>query len=147
MHVRPCLAIIQDNKILLLKYNYSGNDVFGLPGGNPEPGDTLAQTVTRELKEELNLEVTVENLLLTGEVIFLEKGLSTLHCLFSGSITSGVPQINPAETSALKAVWVEVDKIDSLNLYPNVGRELKELLTTRENRANPYIGRINQQWF
>lgn len=147
MLVRPCLAIIQDNKILLLKYNYSGKDVYGLPGGNPEQDDTLEQTIMRELKEELNLEVTVEKLLLTGEVIFPEKNVSTLHCLFSGSIINGTPQINPAETSALEAVWVDADKIDSLNLYPNVGRELKELLTSEETRANPYIGKIYQQWF
>lgn len=147
MIVRPCLAIIQDNKILLLKYNYSGNEVYGLPGGNPEPNDTLTQTVTRELKEELNIEVTVEKLLLTGEVMFPEKGLSTLHCVFSGSIAGGMPKINPVETSALEAVWANLDTIDSLNLYPNVGLELKQLLLSDISQNNPYIGKINQKWF
>lgn len=147
MLVRPCLAIIRENKILLLKYNYSGNEVYGLPGGNPEQDETLEQTVIRELREELNLEIIVEKLLLTGEIIFPQKKMSTLHCLFSGSIINGVPQINPAETSALEAVWADIDKIDSLNLYPNVGRELKRVLSLDTSNDNPYIGKINQQWF
>jgi hypothetical protein len=89
----------------------------------------------------------VGQLLLTGEVLFPEKNLSTLHCVFSGTLTGGTPQINPEETSALEAIWMDVDKIDSLNLYPNVGRELKELLTSGKTDSNPYIGRIQQQWF
>lgn len=147
MLVRPCLAIIQDSNILLLKYNYSENEVYSLPGGNPEQGETLEQTIIRELKEELNLEIRVEKLLLTGEIIFPEKNVSTLHCVFRGSIINGVPEINRAETSALEAVWVAVDKIDSLNLYPNVGQELKQLLSSPTPNNNPYIGKINQQWF
>jgi len=147
MFVRPCLAIIRENQILLLKYDYNGNKVFGLPGGNPEPDETLAQTVTRELIEELNVKVALGKLLLAGEVILPEKSLSTLHCVFSGSIISGIPQINPAETSALEAGWVDIAIIDSINLYPNVGQELKQLLSAGKTVTNPYIGKINQQWF
>ena len=147
MFVRPCLAIIRENQILLLKYDYNGNKVFGLPGGNPEPDETLAQTVTRELIEELNVKVALGKLLLAGEVILPEKSLSTLHCVFSGSIISGIPQINPAETSALEAGWVDIAIIDSIKLYPNVGQELKQLLSAGKTVTNPYIGKINQQWF
>lgn len=147
MLVRPSLAIIREDKVLLLQYNYSGTEVYGLPGGNPEPGETLEQTLVRELKEELNLQIAVENLLLTGEVIFPEKNRATLHCVFSGRITDGVPKLNPAETSALHAAWVDAAIIDQLNLYPNVGRELKELLASGSTAHNPYMGRINQKWF
>lgn len=147
MLVRPSLVITRENKILLLKYIYTGNEVYGIPGGNPEPNDTMVQAIIRELKEELNLEVKVNELLLTGEVISPEKSLSTLHCVFRGTITKGIPQINPEETSALDTSWIDIDKIDSLNLYPNVGRDLKQLLTGSETRNNTYIGRINQKWF
>jgi len=147
MNVRPSMVIVKDKKILVMKYNYNGNTVYGLPGGNPDRDETLEQTLIRELKEELNLEVAVGPLILTGEVIFAEKNKSTLHCVFLGASFSGSPALNPDHTTALTAEWKEVAEIDSLNLYPNVGQHIKSLLNENKPDTNIYIGRIDQKWF
>lgn len=50
-----------DDKILLEKRADSG--FWGLPGGRPEAGETIHQTVTREIMEETGLTVEVMRLL------------------------------------------------------------------------------------
>lgn len=146
MIVRPSMIILQDNKILLLKYNYNGQDVFGLPGGNPDDGETLAQTLVRELQEELNLIVEVDKLALIGEVILAEKKKSTLHCVFWGRIIGGSPETNPVHTTAAGYVWLDADELDNVSMYPNVGRYIKDLIQ-KGNLSDSYIGLIHQQWF
>jgi 8-oxo-dGTP diphosphatase len=61
-----------NGKILLIKRNtrpFVG--YWALPGGRMDPGETLAQTVIREVKEETGLEVKI--LYVVGE--YVEKGI------------------------------------------------------------------------
>ncbi len=59
-------AIMQDGKILLIQHreHESGRTYWLLPGGGMEDGETEEETVLREVREETNLEVKVETLLL-----------------------------------------------------------------------------------
>jgi len=146
MIVRPSIIIYRDNKILLLKYNYNGTDVYGLPGGNPDPGETMKETLVRELKEELNIDIILGELVIAGEVISAENNKTTLHCVFRGVIVSGEPEINSDETTALEVVWKDISDLDKINMYPNVGEQIK-VLVQQDEIIRPYIGRIKQQWF
>ncbi len=147
MNVRPSILIVQDNKILLLKYIYSGHEVFALPGGGPEGDETMETALVRELKEELMIDVSVDRLVFTGEVLGPDKKKSTLHCVFTGRVTGGIPEVNAAETSALGFEWVNVTVLDTLNLYPNIGGHIKALISNGQPYENAYLGRIRQQWF
>jgi ADP-ribose pyrophosphatase YjhB (NUDIX family) len=61
-----------ENKILLIKRNtipFKG--YWGLPGGRMDPGETIEQTVVREVKEETGLDVEIDCKI--GE--YVEKGI------------------------------------------------------------------------
>ncbi len=61
-----------ENKILLVKRNtkpFVG--YWALPGGRMDPGETIEQTVVREVKEETGLDVSIERIV--GE--YVEKGI------------------------------------------------------------------------
>jgi 8-oxo-dGTP diphosphatase len=61
-----------DNKILLIKRNtrpFVG--YWALPGGRMDPGETIQQTVIREVKEETGLEAKIVSIV--GE--YIEKGV------------------------------------------------------------------------
>ena len=145
MLVRPSVIILNNDEILMLKYNYSGNIVFALPGGNPDPSETLTDTLVRELKEELHLDIEPKGMVLAGEVIVGDK--STLHCIFKARILSGTPVLNPVHTSAIAVDWIKVSEAGTLNLYPNVGIYLNKLLTDNFTSRDLYVGRIKQNWF
>jgi 8-oxo-dGTP pyrophosphatase MutT (NUDIX family) len=53
-------AIIQDasGNLLVVKKNVPGRNTYIIPGGRPEGAETQMETLERELKEELGVEVT-----------------------------------------------------------------------------------------
>ncbi|HAK75581.1 MAG TPA: NUDIX hydrolase [Runella sp.] len=145
MKVRPAALIIENNHLLLLRYNYSGNDVFALPGGNPDRGETLPQTIERELSEELGIEVEVQGMLFSGEVLLPHQKDDVLHVVFGAQIIGGIPRLNPNETTALEICWKPVNVLHQLNLYPNVGQYIQDGLLG--SPPHPYVGQINQPFF
>jgi 8-oxo-dGTP pyrophosphatase MutT (NUDIX family) len=145
MKVRPSIAIIENNHLLLMQYRYGTTDVYNLPGGNVDIGETLAETVVRELMEELGIEVALGTMILSGDVIMSEGKEDVLHCVFEGNILAGKPVLNPKETSALAVVWMPLLDLHTLEMYPNVGAELQRFF--KKGGSLDYIGKIGQKWF
>jgi ADP-ribose pyrophosphatase YjhB (NUDIX family) len=145
MRCRPALILVETNHILLMKYQYGSEFVYNLPGGNPDPGETLVETIVRECREELDIEVEVGNLLMVGEILPSEKRDASVHILFEGKIISGIPVIQKDQTSALELVWVSISEITKINMYPNVSAELQDLLFLQ--KPGKYVGAIPQAWF
>ncbi len=56
-------AFIQDNHGRLLMIRRSDNNLYSIPGGQLEPGETLTQAVVREVKEETGIDVEVTGLI------------------------------------------------------------------------------------
>jgi ADP-ribose pyrophosphatase YjhB (NUDIX family) len=57
-------AVVRDDHLLLIKHHLRGRDHWLIPGGGQEDGESEAQCVRREIREETHLDVTVERLLL-----------------------------------------------------------------------------------
>lgn len=132
MKVRPSVVVVQHGKLLTMRYQFGGHDVFALPGGNPDPGEGLSTTISRELQEELGVVVKVDEVLLTGEVLSWGTREDVLHFIFSGQITAGVMALDPLNTSALEVVWLDCDTLADHILYPNVGVQLTEIFEGRK---------------
>ncbi len=146
MKVRPSAIIIEKNHVLLLRYNYNGNDVFALPGGNPDAGETLTQTVERELTEELGIEVETSGLLFVGEVLDnSHQKEAVLHCVFAAKIIAGIPTINPLQTTALEIVWKNIMTLHEYNLYPNIGDAIQDTMLMGHTAV--YLSEIQQKHF
>lgn len=145
MNVRPAILIIEDNKILTLEYQYSNQTVYNLPGGNVDFGETMSQTLHREMTEELGIKVAIGELAMVGEVHLPQKEKYTLHCLFEGKIIEGKPQINPQNTSAKAIKWLSINELADSNLYPNFKKEIP--LWLNNQLEDYYIGKIEQVWF
>jgi 8-oxo-dGTP diphosphatase len=145
MKVRPSVVIIENDCVLLMRYRYGQTDVFNLPGGNVDKGETLAQTVVRELQEELGIKIAVEKMILMGEVLMPEPQKDVLHCVFLAKIIEGKPVLNSAETSAFEVVWKPIKALNSLAMYPSVGADLERILL--EGVDFRYVGRVEQVWY
>ncbi|MFQ5411105.1 MAG: NUDIX domain-containing protein [Phycisphaerae bacterium] len=75
------------------------------PGGEMEPGETQAQTLVREMREEMGLEVEPGELLMTQEK---HDGRLLLYC-WSARIVSGEVTPNPHEVA--EYAWLTPDEI------------------------------------
>lgn len=129
MRVRPSVAIVEQGKLLTMRYKFGGQDVFALPGGNPDPGEGMTTTICRELEEELSVTVNLGEVLLAGEVVSWGTREDVLHFVFSGRIEEGDVCLNPAHTTALEVVWLDCKQLAENTLYPNVGARLTEILS------------------
>jgi 8-oxo-dGTP diphosphatase len=142
MHIRPSIIILENERLLTLKYNYGGTEVFALPGGNLEFGERMEDALKRELVEELGIVVDVVDLKYIAEVHQEKK--DTLHMVFLGKILKGVPIINPIETSAEAVAWVSIQDLDSIALYPNIVQDLKKIDSVSSTQ---FLGEIQQPWY
>lgn len=145
MRVRPSVVIIENDCVLLMRYRYGQTNVYNLPGGNVDKGETLAQTIVRELEEELGVGISIEKMILMGETLMLEPKKDVLHSIFLAKIIQGTPSLNPTETSALEVVWMPIDSLKELSMYPNVGTELQKIVS--EGAGFQYVGEIEQTWY
>ena len=142
MHIRPSIIIIENERLRTLKYNYGGNEVFALPGGNLEFGESMEDALKRELVEELGIGVEVKDLKFAAEVHQEKK--DTLHMVFSGHILKGIPTINPIETSAEAVAWLSIQDLDSIAMYPNIAKYLKNI---GSEFSTQFLGEIHQPWY
>lgn len=149
MKVRPAALIWRLNasqtEVLLMRYSYGGQDVFALPGGNPDRGEILPQTIIREIREELGISVDVGEMILAGEMLLSERNDDVLHVVFAARNLQGEPTLNPAETTALELIWKPVSDLDTLNMYPNIGAKIQPWFSSATYLG--YVGRIEQQYF
>jgi len=117
---RPFLAvsaaIYRDGRILLVRRARDpGRDLFSLPGGVVEAGETLAQAVAREVLEETG--VTVEPIRLAGhrEVIVRDAhGRIERHfVILAFACRWRAGEAGPSDEVA-EARWVEPEEIADL---------------------------------
>jgi len=144
MRCRPALVILENNHVLVMKYQYGTQFIYNLPGGNTDPGESFPETVVRECLEELGIDVEVGPLMLMGEIAASEKRDTSLHILFSGEILGGIPVLQPLETTAKEVIWMPVSQLHEVHLYPNVGLALQDLFYTQTQGL--YVGTIDQPW-
>jgi 8-oxo-dGTP diphosphatase len=118
--VRPFLAvsatIYRDGRVLLVRRARApGRDLFSLPGGVVEAGETLAEAVAREVLEETGL--TIEPVELAGhrEVIIRDaEGRVERHFVILSFACRWVAgEASPSDEVA-EARWVAPDEIAGL---------------------------------
>lgn len=96
------LAVMDGDRVLLVKKR--GSDFLILPGGKPEKNETDAQTLSRELDEELGCRLSSDQLTFLGTFSDQAAGMPGVNVtirLYAGSIV-GTP-IPHAEIDSI--VW------------------------------------------
>lgn len=105
--------IIKNHQVFATQRGYGEwKDWWEFPGGKIEPGECPQEALKREIKEELDAEISVGELLQTIEWDYPTFHL-TMHC-FICSLESESLQLNEHEASA----WLTKDKLDSVQWLP-----------------------------
>lgn len=113
-----CIIPDKSGKILLLHRQKGPKDQWETPGGKLEPGETPEQAATREVKEEIGVQVELIKPL--GENDFAEGDQPYHYYWFLSKIISGYPSIQEPQTfTEIKYfTWVEIATMHDL-LSPN----------------------------
>ena len=107
-------AIIKkDDKIFITKRSYGEFiDMWEFPGGKVEVGETQEEALIREIKEELELDITNLNYLTTVEYDYPSFHL-IMHC-FICEIFGGTLSLNAHND----AKWVSLEQLASQKWIP-----------------------------
>ncbi len=98
-----------------------------LPGGGVEYREPVPCALQRELKEELNIRVSVEEFLFMNESIYPDGSRHILNLYFSVKYESG--DLRLAREERLDGYdFFSADKIPDLLIYPSLNKILVEYL-------------------
>ena len=113
-HIEVVAAIIIENgKLFTTQRGYGEfKDGWEFPGGKMEKGETLEQTLTREMREELEIKIEVGEQIKVVEYDYPNFHL-TMHCMLT-KIVEGQPNLLEHEA----ARWVNKEEIDSVDWLP-----------------------------
>jgi 8-oxo-dGTP diphosphatase len=142
--------IIRDGNLLAIYMTDPLGDYYILPGGGQHYGESLKETVKREVREETTLEVTVHRLLYIREYISknhefaqTEKDTHQVEFIFECQIISN-RQAKLGETpddNQIDIRWLPLDRLSDYRLYP---LSLRPHLMDPAGEAQPiYLGDIN----
>lgn len=113
--VRPTGVLIEDGQILIVKQDISSTRGWSLPGGKIEPGESLEQTVIREVFEETGLQTRVLKLLYVVDKPEENPGL--VHITFLLERVSGEIQLPTNEFDSTPISDVRFVPLDALTQY------------------------------
>ena len=131
--------VVNDEGRVLLEHRVD-NDLWALPGGTHDFGESIEQTVVREIREETGLDVEVTGLVgiytdprsiiaySDGEV--RQQFTLSFRCrLLGGELRKD------SESHELR--WVAQDELDGLSIHPAMRLRIDHFF---EHRPQPYLG-------
>ena len=138
--VPSVVAVVQreDHRVLLI--HKVDNGLWALPGGGHDPGESISETVVREVKEETGYDVEVQAL--TGiytnpnHVMAYDDGevRQQFSIAFRARLIGG--ELTTSSESS-EVVWMTVDEIAQLDMHPSMRMRLEYALS---GDARPFIG-------
>lgn len=136
MRVRVTGIVIEDGRLLLLNQDIPGTGrSWSLPGGKLESGESLAEALVREMKEETGLDVEPGRLLYVCDHLPAE----VVHMTFEARRTGGtIGDIAAgADTTPIRGVeFVPFGKLTSLGFT----ERFADLVTSGFPGAGSYMG-------
>lgn len=126
-------VIDRDGKILILKQIRPEMSYWDLPGGKIEFGEYPEETVVREVKEEVNVEVHIERLLGTWWFISPVNKYQVVCITYLCSANTFAIDLtqNPAQEDIQEYKWVTKEELLS-GSYPFLHESIKDVVAKLE---------------
>lgn len=138
-------VLLSNGKILLQR---GINDTeFALPGGHVAWGETSAETLVREYKEELGVDISVDRIIWIEE-LFWKWGAKEAHTVCHYHLISlinpyqipnnGIFKSVDTDESRLIFQWVDINELQDYKVYPVF---LKDKITNLSDRIEHFVTR------
>ncbi|MFI8262101.1 NUDIX hydrolase [Streptomyces sp. NPDC085665] len=134
-------AVVRDEQGRLLLIHKTDNNLWALPGGGHDAGESIAQTVVREVEEETGIAVVVEDIvgLYTDPQHVIAYDDGEVRQQFSICFHARPVGGSLRTSSESKEVrWVAPADLGELDIHPSMRLRITHGLDT--SRSAPYIG-------
>ena len=141
--------IIEDGRLLTIRKRHGEHTYYVLPGGTQEPGETLSDTVSREVEEETGARVEAVELLHVRDYVAdnhefagRHPGLHKVEFYFRCRLLEppGSRPLSHPDKHQVGVEWIEMARLDEADLWPRV---LVPILTGQRPDAPVYLGDAN----
>jgi ADP-ribose pyrophosphatase YjhB (NUDIX family) len=133
-------AVVTDEQERIVLIRRRDNDLWALPGGGMELGESIVDTAVREVKEETGLDIEVTGLIgvytnpshvmaYTDGEVRQQFSLCFTTRLLGGDLL--------ADSESTDIAWTPSRDIPSLNMHPSMRLRIQHYL---EHRDSPYLG-------
>ncbi|MGK8559572.1 NUDIX hydrolase [Nocardia gipuzkoensis] len=129
-------GFVQDSHGRVLMIHRTDNDLYSIPGGGLEPGETVTEAVVREVYEETGIDVRVTSLIgifsNPDHVIAYDDGevRQEFSICFRAEPIGGQPRTS---SESKVVIWVAPTDLAKLDIHPSIAlrieRGLKETST------------------
>ena len=125
---RTAGILVHEGRVLLQKP--ADSDAYAFPGGHVSFGETTAETLTREFKEEVGVDIEVGGLKWVEENLFRWSDKPCHQVSLSHSVKLTNPEQIPfnerfiskehmkVAADAIYFYWIPLDEVKNLNVYP-----------------------------
>ena len=142
--------IVRDGRILLTVNSDDQGDFYLLPGGGQKHGETLHQTLKREVLEETGWIVEAGELILVRDYIGSnhefaqwEEDAHQTELIFRAVPVSHEEQALLPDQWQTGIEWVESERLQSLRIYPSILKEILPKVISGTYRGPIYLGDVN----
>jgi ADP-ribose pyrophosphatase YjhB (NUDIX family) len=138
--VPSVVAAIEDDQGRILLVHKTDNDLWALPGGGHDIGESIRDTVVREVKEETGYDVEVTAIVGTytspNHVMAYDDGevRQQFSICFAARVVGGERRTS---SESKEVEWVAAERIADLGMHPSMRLRLQHYL---EHRRSPFIG-------
>jgi 8-oxo-dGTP pyrophosphatase MutT (NUDIX family) len=138
--VPSVVAAVRDEQGHLLMIHRTDNNLWALPGGGHDVGESIADTAVREVREETGIGIEVTGLigLYTNprHVIAYDDGEARqqFSICFAARPTGGTLSTS---SESREVRWVAPEALDELSIHPSMRLRIDHAL---QGRVDPYIG-------
>ena len=136
-NVRVTGILIQEDQILLVKQRIAPDRYWSLPGGRVKIGESLEDSIVREMQEETGLAVKCNRLLYVCEK--LDTSPPILHISFLLDKVSGSLELPTNEHDENPISNVKFVKIDLLEEY-GFSKKFKDIVLFGFPSSGSYMG-------
>lgn len=133
-------TIVPDTRGRILLQRRSDNDLWALPGGAMNVGESIAETAIRETKEETGLDVEPEYIVgiytNPNHVVAFSDGevRQQFSLCFACTLIGGDIRVSD---ESYEVAFFSPEEIEQLRMHPSIRLRIQHYL---EHRSQPYIG-------
>ena len=117
VRIRTAGLVVRGGKLLLVGHLKSGRKYWLVPGGGVDFGESAADALAREMREELSLEVKAKDLVFTCDSIDPSGERHVFNLFFSCEETGGALVLGD-DPRLCDFGFFTADEISSLTVFP-----------------------------